>query len=46
MEDWLRPEYLNDLLERMRNSVGVSKPIADDKEMAVAPMLVSCAQSI
>jgi hypothetical protein len=38
MEDRPRPEYFNELLERMRNSAGVSEPIADEKEKAIAPM--------
>jgi hypothetical protein len=46
IEDRLRPEYLNESLERMLNSAGVSEPTADDKEDAIAPMSASCAQSI
>jgi hypothetical protein len=48
MEDRLRPEYLNELLEGMRNSADVSQPIEDEKEEATAPTSrsVSYARSI
>jgi hypothetical protein len=46
MEDGLRPEYFNELLERMLNSAGESEPIADDKEEAIAPIPASYIQSI